>query len=115
MVVRGDRVIAAACLLRLSDTTGVGRDLGTRHRAGLGVSEISDAKVFIVSEETGIISMAKNGVLIRHFDRQTLYTRLVDEMIPKETASEKSAAEGWKARGKRLLNWVNAKEEKEQQ
>ena len=69
----------------------------------------------VVSEETGIISMAKNGVLIRHFDRQTLYTRLVDEMIPKETASEKSAAEGWKARGKRLLNWVNAKEEEEQQ
>ena len=46
----------------------------------------------MVSEETGIISMAKNGVLIRHFDRQTLYTRLVDEMIPKETASEKAAA-----------------------
>ena len=44
----------------------------------------------MVSEETGIISMAKNGVLIRHFDRQTLYTRLVDEMIPKETATEKS-------------------------
>ena len=52
---------------------------------------------------------------MRHFDRQTLYTRLVDEMIPKETASEKSAAEGWKARGKRLLNWVNHKEEDEQQ
>ena len=46
---------------------------------------------------------------------ETLYTRLVDEMIPKETASEKSAAEGWKARGKRLLNWVNNKEEDEQQ
>ena len=59
--------------------------------------------------------MAKNGVLMRHFDRQTLYTRLVDEMIPKETASEKSAAEGGKARGKRLLNWVNNKEEDEQQ
>ena len=43
----------------------------------------------MVSEETGIISMAKNGVLIRHFDRQTLYTRLVDEMIPKEAAAEK--------------------------
>ena len=50
VVIRGDRVISAACLLRLSDTTGVGRDLGTRHRAGLGVSEVSDATVFIVSE-----------------------------------------------------------------
>ena len=71
-LVKGDRVIAAACLLRLSDTTGVGRDLGTRHRAGLGVSEISDAKVFIVSEETGIISMAEGGRLVRHLDEASL-------------------------------------------
>lgn len=73
VVVRGDRVVAAACLLRLSDTTGVGRDLGTRHRAGLGVSEVSDATVFIVSEETGIISMAKDGHLIRHLDEASLH------------------------------------------
>lgn len=72
VVVRGDRVVAAACLLRLSDTTGVGRDLGTRHRAGLGVSEVSDATVFIVSEETGIISMAEGGHLARHLDEGSL-------------------------------------------
>ncbi|MBP3656442.1 MAG: diadenylate cyclase CdaA [Clostridia bacterium] len=72
MIIRGDRVISAACLLRLSDTTGVGRDLGTRHRAGLGVSEISDASVFIVSEETGIISMAEGGRLTRHLDEASL-------------------------------------------
>ena len=72
VVVRGDRVIAAACLLRLSDTTGVGRDLGTRHRAGLGVSDFSDAKVFFVSEETGIISMAEGGRLVRHLDEASL-------------------------------------------
>lgn len=72
VVIRGDRVVAAACLLRLSDTTGVGRDLGTRHRAGLGMSEISDAKVFIVSEETGIISMAEGGRLVRHLDEASL-------------------------------------------
>lgn len=72
VVVRGDRVVAAACLLRLSDTTGVGRDLGTRHRAGLGVSEISDATVFIVSEETGIISMAEGSRLVRHLDEASL-------------------------------------------
>ena len=59
--------------------------------------------------------MAKTGVLMRHFDRQTLYTRLVDEMIPKETASEKSAAEGWKARGKRLLNWVEQRRREDEQ
>ena len=73
VVVRGDRVVAAACLLRLSDTTGVGRDLGTRHRAGLGVSEVSDAAVFIVSEETGIISMARDGHLVRHLDEASLH------------------------------------------
>ncbi|MDO5300393.1 MAG: diadenylate cyclase CdaA [Clostridia bacterium] len=72
VVIRGDRVISAACLLRLSDTTGVGRDLGTRHRAGLGVSEVSDATVFIVSEETGIISMAEGGRLVRHLDEASL-------------------------------------------
>lgn len=72
VVVRGDRVVSAACLLRLSDTTGVGRDLGTRHRAGLGVSEVSDATVFIVSEETGIISMARGGQLVRHLDDASL-------------------------------------------
>ena len=64
-------------------------DMGSRHRACLGIDENSDAIAIVVSEETGIISMAKNGVLIRHFDRQTLYTRLVDEMIPKEAAAEK--------------------------
>ncbi len=72
VVIRGDRVLSAACLLRLSDTTGVGRDLGTRHRAGLGVSEVSDATVFIVSEETGIISMAQGGHLVRHLDETSL-------------------------------------------
>ena len=61
VVIRGDRVVAAACLLRLSDNTGVARELGTRHRAGLGVTEVSDATVFIVSEETGIISVARGG------------------------------------------------------
>ena len=100
-IIENGRIKAAGCVLPLSNN--------------LGIAENSDAIAIVVSEETGIISMAKNGVLMRHFDRQTLYTRLVDEMIPKETASEKSAAEGWKARGKRLLNWVNNKEEDEQQ
>lgn len=72
VVIRGDRVIAAACLLRLSDNTGVARELGTRHRAGLGMTEVSDATVFIVSEETGIISVARGGQLIRHQDETSL-------------------------------------------
>lgn len=83
MVIRGDRVVSAACLLRLSDTTGVGRDLGTRHRAGLGVSEVSDATVFIVSEETGIISVAQGGRLTRHLDEASL-RRILHTLYDKE-------------------------------
>ena len=115
VIVRGDRLYAAGCVLPLSNNLEMGKDMGTRHRACLGIAENSDAIAVVVSEETGIISMAKNGVLIRHFDRQTLYTRLVDEMIPKETASEKAAADGWRGKVKSLLNWMNQKEEDEQQ
>ena len=69
------------------------------------------AIAIVVSEETGIISMAKNGVLIRHFDRQTLYTRLVDEMIPKETTTEKTTVSGWRGQLDRLWKWVSQKED----
>lgn len=72
VILREDRVVAAACLLRLSDTTGVGRDLGTRHRAGIGMSEVSDATVLIVSEETGAVSLAEGGNLQRHLDEQAV-------------------------------------------
>ena len=95
-IIENGRIKAAGCVLPLSNNL----DLG-------------NAIAIVVSEETGIISMAKNGVLIRHFDRQTLYTRLVDEMIPKETASEKTD-NSWKGRVRRLLSWVNQKEEDEQ-
>ena len=77
VVIRDDRVVAAACLLRLSDTTGVGRDLGTRHRAGIGVTEVSDATVIIVSEETGTISLAEGGNLVRNLDEQAVRQTLV--------------------------------------
>lgn len=114
-IIENGRIKAAGCVLPLSNNLDLGKDMGTRHRACLGIAENSDAIAVVVSEETGIISMAKNGVLIRHFDRQTLYTRLVDEMIPKETASEKVAADGWRGKVKSLLNWMNQKEEDEQQ
>ena len=112
-IIEDGRIKAAGCVLPLSNNLDLGKDMGTRHRACLGIAENSDAIAIVVSEETGIISMAKNGVLMRHFDRQTLYTRLVDEMIPKETASEKTD-NSWKGRVKRLLSWVNQKEEDEQ-
>ena len=68
VIIRNERIVAAACVLTLSEETNISRDLGTRHRAGLGVSESTDATVIIVSEETGIVSMAKAGKLTRHLD-----------------------------------------------
>ena len=72
VVIRGTRVMAGACILTLTERSGVSRDLGTRHRAAIGVSETTDAIVLIVSEETGIISMAKGGKLTRHLDAKSL-------------------------------------------
>ena len=114
-IIEDGRIKAAGCVLPLSNNLDLGKDMGTRHRACLGIAENSDAIAIVVSEETGIISMAKNGVLIRHFDRQTLYTRLIDEMIPKEPTVEKSTADTWKDRAKSLMKWVSQKGEDEQQ
>ena len=72
VIIRGSRIVAAGCVLSLSENSNLGRDLGTRHRAGLGVTESTDAVVLIVSEETGIISMAQGGKLTRHLDAETL-------------------------------------------
>ncbi|MCL2810383.1 MAG: diadenylate cyclase CdaA [Clostridia bacterium] len=82
VIVRGDRVEAAGCVLPLSEGAGISRELGMRHRAALGVSEASDAVALIVSEETGIISMARGGKLTRHMDERTL-TALLQSLYNK--------------------------------
>lgn len=84
VVVRDGMLKAAGCLLPLSNNLEIGKDMGTRHRAALGMSENSDAVVVVVSEETGIISLAKNGVLIRRLDRQSLYNLLEEDIAPAE-------------------------------
>ena len=76
VLVRGDRVMAAACLLTLSEDNAISRELGTRHRAAIGITETTDAIALIVSEETGIISMAREGKLTRHMDQASLTTLL---------------------------------------
>lgn len=85
VVIRDGRIVSAGCVLPLSNNLEMGKDMGTRHRAGLGMSENSDAIVVIVSEETGIISLAKNGVLIRRLDRQNLFNLLQEEIVPPVT------------------------------
>ena len=69
MILKNNRIVAAGCFLPLSNNPNLSSDLGTRHRAGLGMSEMSDAVIIIVSEETGIISKAHDGVLSRYIDR----------------------------------------------
>ena len=76
VIVRGTRVVAGACILNLTEKRDVNRELGTRHRAALGVSETTDAVALIVSEETGVISIARAGELIRHLDERTLQAEL---------------------------------------
>lgn len=78
VIIRDGRIVAAACVLTLSESGSLSRDLGTRHRAGIGVSEATDALVLIVSEETGIISMAQGGKLTRHMDADSLNKVLGD-------------------------------------
>ena len=90
VIIRDGRIVSAGCVLPLSNNLEMGKDMGTRHRAGLGMSENSDAIIVVVSEETGIISLAKNGVLIRRLDRQNLFNLLQEEIIPPETAEEQA-------------------------
>lgn len=82
MIVRNGRVAAAACVLPLSDSQRLSADLGTRHRAAVGMSEASDAVVVVVSEETGAISVAMGGMLKRHLAPQTLEKLLRNELCP---------------------------------
>ena len=84
VVIRGPTVIAASCLLPLSDDTKVARELGTRHRAALGVSSASDCVVIVVSEETGAISTARDGKLIRYLDEKALNNTLESLLVKSE-------------------------------
>lgn len=87
MIIRDGMIHAAGCILPLTKNTSVSAELGTRHRAALGVSEESDAVVVVVSEETGQISVAVNSVLARRFTRDTLRDVLEGYLIPQEEAS----------------------------
>lgn len=78
VILRGNRIVAATCYLPLSDNMQLSKDLGTRHRAGIGISEVSDSLTIIVSEETGKASIAMGGKLIRNVDGDYLRDKLVD-------------------------------------
>ncbi len=87
VIVRNGRILAASCMLPMTSNTSISRDLGMRHRAGIGISEVTDAIVVIVSEETGSISVAINGMLKRHLAHDTFQKLLRNELVLDETSS----------------------------
>lgn len=104
VIAKGDRILAAACYLPLSDDTELSRELGTRHRAAVGISTVSDAIVLIVSEETGAISMAQDGKLVRYLDAPALRAVLENLYLRHKNAGgafpRKQATKGGKKNGK---------------
>ena len=91
-VIRNGRLMVAGCVLPLSTNPNISKDLGTRHHAAVGVSEVSDAVVVVVSEETGTISVAVGGMLKRHLAPQTLERLLRNELCPDENTNQENLA-----------------------
>ena len=96
VIVRGGRIRAAGCVLPLTGNINLSPDLGTRHRAGIGMSEHSDALVVIVSEETGSISVAVDGMLKRRLTAETFEAILRNELLPQDKQSKRG-----------ILSWLN--------
>lgn len=91
VIVRGGRIVGAGCMLPMSGNVNLSRELGMRHRAGIGASEHTDAVVAIVSEETGSISVAVGGMLKRHLAPETLERLLRNELLPDKDQTETPA------------------------
>ena len=87
VIIRDERIVAAACILPLSDDLSISRELGTRHRAAIGITETTDAVSLMVSEETGVISMARDGRLTRYLETKSLNILLTELFTPDRTLS----------------------------
>jgi len=95
VIIQGNLIVAAGCYLPLTEEPDLGKELGTRHRAGIGISEQSDAVAIIVSEETGIISIAHDGVLTRYLDEKKLRSLLSELCSPEK--SEGIGLKSWRS------------------
>lgn len=104
-IIRKDRILASGCVLPLTNNNNINKKLGTRHRAALGLSELSDAIIIVVSEETGIISLAINGKLTRNYDKKKLRVILVNILKKKEKKNVKIA-------GEKVKSWIKVKKTK---
>lgn len=98
IIIRGNRVTSATCYLPLSDNMNLGKELGTRHRAGVGISEVTNSLTVIVSEETGKISVAFDGKLERALDAEQLKERL--HQLQSKSVEEEKSKHRWKGRSK---------------
>lgn len=98
IIIKGDRILAATCYLPLSDNKNVGKHLGTRHRAALGISEVSDSFTIVVSEETGRVSYAYNGTLVTDVSPVKLKEQLVKLQRNKMDEKESKKFRIWKGR-----------------
>ncbi|WP_312712227.1 diadenylate cyclase CdaA [Proteiniclasticum ruminis] len=103
-IIRGDRISSSGCVLPLTTNKDISKSLGTRHRAALGLSEVSDALVLIVSEETGTISLALNGKLVRNYDKERLQKILVKILTSKieKKITWKEKIESWLSKKDRI-------------
>lgn len=98
VIIRGNRIVSATCYLPLSDNMGISKELGTRHRAGIGISEVTDALTIIVSEETGHVSATYEGKLYRNLDANGLREKI--SMIQNKEVEESKKRRLWKGRAK---------------
>ena len=99
IIIRDDRIVAATCYLPLSDNMGLSKDLGTRHRAGVGISEVTDCLTIIVSEETGKVSLVSEGALSRGLDAEQLRKQLREaQMIGGQNTESRKKLKLWRGR-----------------
>jgi diadenylate cyclase len=98
VIIRRHQLMAAGCYLPLSENPFISKELGTRHRAAIGMSEVSDAMCVIVSEETGQVSLALNGHILRDIKEENLLAKLFEELKPKAKSKEKNSIWKWRLR-----------------
>ena len=96
VIIRGNRVVSATCYLPLTESMEIGKELGTRHRAAIGISEVSDSVTIIVSEETGAISLAKDGKLYRNLNQEELRRLMIDMLMDTGSGSSRGVLSKWK-------------------